>query len=97
VRPNHGGLVTHAVIIPAQFIDKSAARSELDGLVSRISSMPGFVAGYWVAMPGDRGTAMIVFDSHDAAQAFVVSVRSGPPYYWVTLGSIEVGEVWAHA
>jgi hypothetical protein len=87
----------HAVVIPAKFIDKSAARSELNRLVSRISSMPGFVAGYWLAMPGDRGTAMIVFDSQDAAQTFVVSVRSGPPFYSVTLGSIEVGEVWAHA
>jgi hypothetical protein len=87
----------HAVVIPAQFNDNSAARSELDGLVPRISSMPGFIAGYWVVMPGDRGMAMIVFDSQDAAQRFVVSVRSGPPFYSMNLGNVEVGEVWAHA
>jgi hypothetical protein len=40
---------------------------------------------------------MIVFESEDAAQRFVVSVRSGPPSYSMNLGSVEVGEVWAHA
>jgi hypothetical protein len=36
----------HAVVIPAIFNDPAAAKGELDELVSQISGMPGFVAGY---------------------------------------------------
>jgi hypothetical protein len=86
----------HAVVIPAKFNDPSAAKAELDGLVAQVSGMPGFVAGYWVALPEDRGTAVIVFDSEHAAQALADFARSAPAGS-VTTGGIEVGEVWAHA
>ncbi|MGO9792814.1 MAG: hypothetical protein ACLP8S_25830 [Solirubrobacteraceae bacterium] len=86
----------HAVVIPAKFNDPSAAKAELDGLVAQVSGMPGFVAGYWVALPEDTGTALIVFDSEGAAQALADFARSAPAGS-VTAGNIEVGEVWAHA
>jgi hypothetical protein len=86
----------HAVVIPVTFNDRSAAKGELEGLVSQVSGMPGFVAGYWVALSQESGTAMIVFDSEDSAQA-LATVARGAPVGAVTTGSIEVGEVMAHA
>jgi hypothetical protein len=86
----------HAVVIPVRFNDRSAAEAELPGLVSQISGMPGFVAGYWLALSADRGTAMIVFESEDSARALGDTAR-GAPYSSVTPENIEVGEVLAHA
>jgi hypothetical protein len=86
----------YAVVIPVTFNDRSAATAELEGLVPQVSGMPGFVAGYWVSLSQDKGTAMIVFDSEDAAQA-LAGVAKGAPAGAVTSGTIEVGEVMAHA
>jgi len=58
--------------------------------------MPGFVAGYWVAFAGDKGTAMVVFDSKDGPQA-LADVARNAPMGAVSTESIEVGEVIAHA
>src|SRR5208283_651562 len=85
----------YAVLIPVTFNDRPAAMAELDGLVPQTSAMPGFVAGYWVSLSQDRGTAMVVFDSEDGAQA-LAAVAKGAPAGAVTPGTIEVGEVLAH-
>jgi hypothetical protein len=88
----------HAVVIPARFNEgQSAARSELAGLVSQVSGMPGFVAGYWVALSEDHGTSLIVFESEDAARTFAEGIPDGPAPGGVTPGKVEVGEVAAHA
>jgi len=68
----------------------------VDGLVAQVSGMPGFVAGYWVAISQDKGTAMVVFDTEESAQA-LATMAHGAPAGAVTAGSIEVGEVMAHA
>jgi len=86
----------YAVLIAVTFNDRSAATAELEGLVPQVSGMPGFVAGYWVSLSQDKGTAMIVFDSEDGAQA-LAAVAKGTPPGAVTSGTIEVGEVMAHA
>jgi hypothetical protein len=86
----------HAVMIPVTFNDRSAAEGELPGLVAQVSGTPGFVAGYWVAMSQDQGTAMIVFDAEEPAQALATIARNAPAEA-VTSGTIEVGEVMAHA
>jgi hypothetical protein len=86
----------YAVVIPVTFIDRSAAEGELDGLVSRVSGSPEFVAGYWVALSQERGTSMVVFNTEEAAQALATMARSAPAVT-VTTGEIEVGEVMAHA
>jgi len=86
----------HAVVIPATFNDRSAAEGELDGLVAQVSGMPGFVAGYGVAISQDKGTAMVVFDTEESAQALATTAH-GAPAGAVTAGGIEVGEVMAHA
>ena len=85
----------YAVVIPVTFNDRSAATAELEGLVPQVSAMPGFVAGYWVSLSQDKGTAMIMFDSEDAAQALAAVAKGAPPGA-VTSGTIEVGEVMAH-
>jgi hypothetical protein len=85
-----------AVIIPVTFNDRSVATAELDGLVPQVSGMPGFVAGYGVSLSEDEGVAMIVFDSEDGAQA-LAAVAKDAPAEAVTSGTIEVGEVMAHA
>lgn len=86
----------HAVVIPVTFNDRSVAEGELDGVVSQVSGMPGFVAGYWVEMSQDEGTAMIVFDAEEPAQAVASMARSAPSA-GVTAGDIQVGKVMAHA
>ncbi len=86
----------HAVVIPVTFNDRSAAEGELPGLVAQVSGTPGFVAGYWLAISQDKGTAMVVFDAEEPAQALATIARSTPAGA-VTSGTIEVGEVMAHA
>jgi hypothetical protein len=86
----------HAVLITVTINDQSDHRAQLDGLVPQVSGMPGFLAGYWVALSQDRGTAMIVFDSEESAQSLVPVAQSAPPGA-VTTQSVEVGEVMAHA
>jgi hypothetical protein len=64
--------------------------------VPRVSAAPGFVAGYWVALPQDKGASIAVFDSEAAAQALVDQMAAGPAMA-VTIDSVEVGEVIAQA
>jgi hypothetical protein len=86
----------HAVLIPVEFTDVPAAKAELPDLIAQVSGMPGFVAGYWVGLEGGRGTAVIVFEAEEGAQA-LADVARRTPSESVTTGSVEVGEVWAHA
>jgi hypothetical protein len=86
----------YAVVIQATFNDRAGAEAELPDLVSRVSAMPGFAAGYWVATSADKGTALVVFDSEDGAQALASIARNTPPGA-VSTGNVEVGEVLAHA
>jgi hypothetical protein len=86
----------HAVVINVKFTDFQAARDELSGLVPRVSAAPGFVAGYWVAPSQDKGTSIAVFDSEESARMLAGMVE-GTPAMSVTVDSVEVGEVMAHA
>jgi hypothetical protein len=86
----------HAVVINVTINDVAAAQAELGELVPRVSGAPGFVAGYWVALGQDKGTSMVVFDSEAAAQALVAQAAAAPAVA-VTINSVEVGEVIAHA
>ena len=86
----------HAVVISVTINDRSAAQAELSELVPQVSAAPGFVAGYWIALSQDKGTAITVFDSEASAQALVAQTESAPAGA-VTTESVEVGEVIAHA
>jgi hypothetical protein len=86
----------HAVVTSLTFNDRAAAEAELSEIVSRVSTMPGFVSGYWVALGGDRGSSIIVFDSLRAAET-LASFAEGAPYTTVTPREICVGEVIGQA
>jgi len=86
----------HAVVINVTFTDRAAATAELDGLVPQVSSAPGFVAGYWIALSEDKGTSTVVFDSAESAQGLLATMQGAEPMS-VTVDSVEVGEVMAHA
>ena len=87
----------HAVVIDVSINDPSAAQDELKELVPRVSGAPGFLAGYWIALPQGKGTSIAVFDSEASAQALVAMAQGAAPPRAVTLQSIQVGEVIAHA
>ncbi len=84
----------HATLISVDFIDEAAARVEVAGLAQQVSAVPGFHAGYWIAQPGAKGIAVVVFDSEDSAQALAEQARTAPEGAGsVTTTSVEVGEV----
>jgi len=86
----------HAVVVNVTVHDREAATAALnDQVVPTVSGAPGFVAGYWVGLPGGKGTSIVAFESEDAAR--VASENIQPPGDFVTFDSVEVGEVVAHA
>ena len=87
----------HAVVVTVTIDDMDAAAEELrEQVVPMVSAAPGFIAGYWVAVSGDKGASIVVFDSEASAQALAANVTP-PPGSAVTLESVEVGEVMGHA
>ncbi len=87
----------HAVVVRSTINDDEQGLGFLrEEVVPNVSQAPGFVAGYWVRLEGNQGTSMLVFESEDAARSMAGQV-AGPPSGAVTLNSVEVGEVAAHA
>ena len=72
-----------------------AAWALRDQVVPQVSGTRGFVAGYWVRLDGGRGTAVVVFESEDAARS--AAAEAQPPGDLMTFDSVEVGEVVADA
>jgi hypothetical protein len=86
----------HAVLVNVTVNDRDAATKELhEQVVPMVSAAPGFVAGYWTALPNGQGRGTIVFESEDAAQAAAGRVQGSREA--VTIDSVEVGEVVANA
>jgi len=86
----------HALVVSATVNDREAAAQALhDEVVPRISQARGFVAGYWLGMPGGSGLSVLVFDSQDAASA--VAEHLQPPGEFVTFDRVELAEVVASA
>jgi hypothetical protein len=86
----------HAVVLNVTVTDVDAAAVALrDEVVPQVSGTPGFVAGYWVRLDGGRGTAVVVFESKDAARS--AAAEAQPPGDLMTFDSVEVGEVVANA
>jgi heme-degrading monooxygenase HmoA len=86
----------HAVVHTVTLTDRSAAEAGLDEVVPRVTGLPGFVAGYWVARTADQGVAVVVFDSEEAAQGFANFLKSAPDAPGTTLNR-DVGQVLASA
>ena len=88
----------HAVVVTATINDREAAMRLLrETVVPTVSQSPGFVAGYWVSLgPEKGGRSILVFESEDAARSAADQVQPSPDDP-VTIESVEVGEVVAHA
>jgi hypothetical protein len=86
----------YAAIANVTITDQQAATSALHSqVVPQTKAAPGFVAGYWVEFEGGkRGTAMLVFESEEAARGVA---QAPSPGEFITFDSIEVGEVVANA
>jgi hypothetical protein len=86
----------HAVVLNVTINDPEAAGAALrEQVVPQVAGSPGFVAGYWVGLEGNRGTSVVVFESEDAARA--AAAQAQPPGGFVSFDSVEVGEVVANA
>jgi hypothetical protein len=86
----------HAVVLNVTVTDADTAAAALrDQVVPQVSGTPGFVAGYWLRLDGDRGTAVVVFESEDAARS--AAAEAQPPGDLMTFDSVEVAEVIANA
>jgi hypothetical protein len=86
----------HAVVLNVTVTDADAAAAALrDRVVPQVAGTPGFVAGYWVRLDGGRGTAVVAFESEDAARS--AAAEAQPPGDLMTFDSVEVGEVVANA
>ena len=87
----------HAVVVKVTVKDPEPALEHLRGnVVPQVSQAPGFVAGYWTRGEGDDGLSMILFESEDAARGASEKIEA-PPGGEVTLDSVQVREVVAHA
>jgi hypothetical protein len=83
----------HAVIVSVTINDVEKATEFLrNEIVPQVKQAPGFVAGYWVRIEGDKGRGTIVFESEDAARAAAGQITQEPGES-VTLDSVDVGEV----
>jgi hypothetical protein len=86
----------HAVVVKVTLSDPEGSMGPLrEQVVPRVSQAPGFVAGYWTRKE-NTGLSMVVFESEDAANGASEQVPAMIPD-GVTLESIEVREVVAHA
>ena len=86
----------HAVVVKVTINDEAEAdRGLREEVVPRVSQAPGFVSGYWTRKD-NTGLSMIVFESEEAATTAGEMVPSMVPDA-VTLDSVEVREVAAHA
>jgi hypothetical protein len=88
----------HAVVIQVTIHDFERGRQMLEErIVPTVKQAPGFVTGYWTRSEDDRGLSMVVVESEDNARTLADMIRSAPPDEGVTLESIDVREVVAHA
>jgi hypothetical protein len=88
----------HAVVIQVTIHDfESGKRMLEERIVPTVKQAPGFVTGYWTRSEDDRGLSMVVVESEEQARGLAEMIRSAPPDEGVTLESIDVREVVAHA
>ena len=87
----------HAVIFQVSIKDREAADAFLkEQIVPGVSQAPGFITGHWTKVGENRGMSMLIFDSEEAARN-VADGDDRPPEDVVTVDSVDVGEVVAHA
>lgn len=83
----------HAVVGRSTIDDADTVVAFLEeNVLPRLPHVPGFIAGYWVALEDGAGASMMLFDSEAAAREAMAKINPPPG---VTLISREVGEVIA--
>jgi hypothetical protein len=89
----------HAVVVRSTLHNFEHAESFLkEQGIPRVRQAQGFVAGHWVRLDENSGTAMLIFESEEAAQAAAQQLKTNPPPgSAVTIDSIGIGEVVGHA
>jgi hypothetical protein len=90
----------HAVVVHVTISDFDRATKGLkEQTVPAVSQAPGFVAGYWTRSGDNHGVGMAMFESEDAARTVAQMVESQgvPDPDAVSIDSVEVNEVVAHA
>jgi hypothetical protein len=87
----------HAVVVRVTINDFEKGQTFLrEEVVPRVSQAPGFVTAHWVRVEENQGTSIAVFESEDAARRMADQIVTPPPDA-VTLDTVKVGEVVAHA
>jgi hypothetical protein len=87
----------HALIVKVSLHDADTAQRELrEEVVPMVSGAPGFIAGYWVRLSDEQGTAMLVFESEEAARNARGNVSRGERTA-ASIDEVLLGEVVAHA
>lgn len=87
----------HALVFRVTIHQQEEANRLLhEEFVPALSQAPGFAAGYWVSTGENEGTAVIAFESEDAAQR-AAEHGDPPPPDVMTVESFDIGEVVAHA
>lgn len=81
------------------FAKPDDAAEMANGILSNLSSAPGFVTGSFArSADGSHGRSMVVFDTEEQAKAAAENARANIPADGpVEIVSIEVYEVVAHA
>ena len=88
----------HAVVIQVNIKNPNPKEAEEElrkNVVPVVAQSPGFVAGYWTRSE-NKGMAMVVFESEDAARQMAERVPQTVPED-VELQDVEVREVVANA
>jgi hypothetical protein len=88
----------HAVVVSVTISDFDQATTFLrEQIVPQVKQAPGFVAGYWVALDEhQRGRSVIAFESEEAARTAANMIEQSDDE-GVSIESVDVGEVVAHA
>jgi len=71
----------HAAFVTVTFNDRDEATQVLEQqVIPNTASAPGFVTGYWAGdlRAGGRGTALLVFETEEAARAYTNEIPQEP-------------------
>jgi hypothetical protein len=80
----------HAVLSTVRIENFETAREHLgQEVIPRVSALPGFVHGYWLAPVEGVGTSLVLFETEEQARAGMPPVGSNPAP-GVTIESAEV-------
>lgn len=74
--------------------EDEARQGLVEQVLPRVKGSPGFVAGYWFAPDGDRGSSVVLWATREHAEAMAAQLQPGAhPAPLVTVERVEVREV----